>query len=95
MAAHYFIGHRWWPQVLSWSLQPHPDPEIAGGRRRPGPSLRRYRRACSLAALLPPATPPPPGVRPMSVRLAGQSARETCQTPARPPYFKPANLPPA
>jgi len=38
--------------------QPDPNPEIVGDRRKAAPSLRRYRRARSLAALLRPATPP-------------------------------------
>ncbi|NQW51288.1 MAG: DUF4114 domain-containing protein, partial [Rhodospirillales bacterium] len=50
-----------------WSSQPDPNREIAGDRRKPAPSLRRYRRARSLAALLRPATPLP-GARPDFLR---------------------------
>jgi len=45
--------------VKSWISQPDPNPEIVGDRRKAAPSLRRYHRARSLAALLRPATPPP------------------------------------
>ena len=38
---HHWVGHRWCPQVLSWSSQPDPDPEIADDRRKAPPSLRR------------------------------------------------------
>jgi len=53
--------------VKSWISQPDPKPEIAGDRCKAAPSLRRYRRARSLAALLRPATPPP-GTRPAAAR---------------------------
>jgi hypothetical protein len=43
--------------------QPDPNPEIAGDRRKAAPSLQRSLWARSLAALLPPVTPPP-GARP-------------------------------
>lgn len=49
---------QWLPQALSWISQPEPEAEIAGDRRKHAPSLRRYRRARSLAALLRSATPP-------------------------------------
>jgi hypothetical protein len=39
---HHLFGHRWCPQVLSWCSQPDPNPEIAGDRRKPARSLRRY-----------------------------------------------------